>query len=85
MHEGRGLNYDLHAGQFTQEDPIGLAGGKSGRDRFVPLGERAAPWLDKYLLDVRPSSVRRRSLGTSRLVSCRMCIAAAGRSPDTDA
>jgi len=28
--------------------------GKGARDRFVPLGRRAARWLDKYLLDVRP-------------------------------
>jgi integrase/recombinase XerD len=28
--------------------------GKGGRDRYVPLGARAALWLDKYLLDVRP-------------------------------
>ena len=28
--------------------------GKGGRDRFVPLGERAARWLEKYLREVRP-------------------------------
>jgi integrase/recombinase XerD len=28
--------------------------GKGRRDRVVPLGERAAAWLEKYLLDARP-------------------------------
>ena len=28
--------------------------GKGRRDRVVPLGERAAAWLDKYLADARP-------------------------------
>lgn len=28
--------------------------GKGRRDRVVPLGERAAAWLDKYLTDSRP-------------------------------
>lgn len=28
--------------------------GKGRRDRVVPLGERAAAWLDKYLHDARP-------------------------------
>lgn len=28
--------------------------GKGGKDRFVPLGERAALWLDKYLTEARP-------------------------------
>ena len=31
--------------------------GKGGRDRFVPLGERAALWLDRYLREVRPRYV----------------------------
>jgi integrase/recombinase XerD len=28
--------------------------GKGRRDRVVPLGERAAAWLEKYLIDARP-------------------------------
>jgi len=28
--------------------------GKGGRDRVVPLGERAMAWLDKYLTEARP-------------------------------
>lgn len=28
--------------------------GKGGRDRVVPIGDRAAAWLEKYLCDVRP-------------------------------
>ena len=31
--------------------------GKGGRDRYVPLGERAALWLDRYLRQVRPRYV----------------------------
>ena len=28
--------------------------GKGGKDRLVPLGERACRWVDKYLAEVRP-------------------------------
>ncbi len=28
--------------------------GKGGRDRIVPVGDRALAWLDKYLAQVRP-------------------------------
>jgi integrase/recombinase XerD len=28
--------------------------GKGGRERVVPLGERAMAWLDKYLIEARP-------------------------------
>ena len=28
--------------------------GKGGRERMVPLGQRAVAWLDKYLLEARP-------------------------------
>ncbi len=28
--------------------------GKGGRERVVPLGERACAWLDKYLTEARP-------------------------------
>jgi integrase/recombinase XerD len=33
--------------------------GKGRKDRVVPLGERAARWIAKYLADVRPHLVRR--------------------------
>jgi integrase/recombinase XerD len=29
--------------------------GKGGKDRMVPIGERACAWLDRYLREVRPS------------------------------
>lgn len=31
--------------------------GKGRKDRFIPIGERACQWIDKYLLDVRPELV----------------------------
>jgi len=31
--------------------------GKGGRDRLVPMGERAGAWLDKYLREARPRYV----------------------------
>lgn len=31
--------------------------GKGGRDRLVPLGERAGAWLDRYLREARPRYV----------------------------
>jgi integrase/recombinase XerD len=39
---------DIRGGSLT------VRGGKGGRDRVVPLGERACAWLDRYLDDVRP-------------------------------
>ena len=42
--------YDLDATRrllFVRE-------GKGGRDRVVPIGERALAWLDRYLLESRP-------------------------------
>ena len=38
--------------------------GKGKRDRVVPIGERAAAWVDKYLQEARPQLLvgRRRSL-----------------------
>lgn len=42
--------YDVDLGRrlvFVRE-------GKGRRDRVVPLGERAAAWLEKYLIDARP-------------------------------
>lgn len=31
--------------------------GKGGRDRVVPIGERALAWLDRYLLEARPQLI----------------------------
>jgi len=28
--------------------------GKGGKDRFVPIGERALQWIDKYMVEARP-------------------------------
>jgi integrase/recombinase XerD len=33
---------------------LGVRQGKGGKDRFVPIGERALAWLAKYLDEVRP-------------------------------
>lgn len=56
--------------------------GKGGRDRYVPLGERAAHWLERYLRTARAHymrppdpghvflSVRGRPLGPKRLGAC---------------
>lgn len=33
---------------------VAIRQGKGKRDRFVPIGERALAWIDKYLADVRP-------------------------------
>jgi integrase/recombinase XerD len=33
---------------------LAVRGGKGGKDRIVPLGERAAGWLERYLEEVRP-------------------------------
>ena len=37
--------------------------GKGGKDRLVPIGERAILWVEKYLEDARPRLVRRRDTG----------------------
>jgi integrase/recombinase XerD len=34
--------------------------GKGARDRFVPIGERACAWVERYLDDVRPAFERSR-------------------------
>jgi integrase/recombinase XerD len=36
---------------------IGIRQGKGGKDRVVPIGERAAAWLARYVDDVRPQLV----------------------------
>jgi len=33
--------------------------GKGGKERMVPIGERAAEWVQKYIVDVRPMLLRR--------------------------
>ena len=33
---------------------LAVRAGKGGKDRIVPLGERAAAWLERYLEEVRP-------------------------------
>jgi len=38
--------------------------GKGRKDRFVPIGDRAMAWIDKYLLDVRPTLVQEPDDGT---------------------
>jgi len=38
--------------------------GKGGRDRVVPIGDRAAAWLGKYIDEVRPSLAREPDDGT---------------------
>ena len=42
--------------------------GKGRKDRMVPLGARAAAWVDRYLFEVRPSFVMDRSKETLFLV-----------------
>lgn len=32
--------------------------GKGGRDRLIPIGERACRWIDRYLIEVRPMLIR---------------------------
>lgn len=43
---------------------IAIRQGKGGRDRIVPVGERAALWLARYLDSVRPGLVREPDDGT---------------------
>ena len=33
--------------------------GKGKKDRYVPIGERAVAWLQKYLREARPAACRR--------------------------
>jgi integrase/recombinase XerD len=43
---------------------LAIRQGKGGKDRIVPLGERALAWLEKYRDDVRPSLVAGRDEAT---------------------
>jgi integrase/recombinase XerD len=47
--------YDLDAGRGV----LMVRLGKGRKDRVVPIGERALLWVDKYLVEVRPSLVVR--------------------------
>jgi integrase/recombinase XerD len=38
----------------TRGGSLSVRAGKGGRDRIVPVGERACRWLDRYLDEVRP-------------------------------
>lgn len=38
----------------TERGTVMVRQGKGGKDRMVPLSERAANWVNRYLLDVRP-------------------------------
>ena len=45
--------YDIDLGQRT----VFVKEGKGMKDRIVPIGERAAAWVEKYLNEVRPRFV----------------------------
>lgn len=44
------LRYDADLSRMT----VLVRDGKGQKDRYVPLGDRAAQWLDKYLMQSRP-------------------------------
>jgi len=51
----------VHLGVFdvdTTSGTVTVRQGKGRRDRFVPIGERAAAWVEKYVRDVRPQLAR---------------------------
>ncbi len=43
--------YDLALDQGT----VMIRHGKGNKDRVVPIGDRALAWIDKYLIEVRPT------------------------------
>jgi len=47
----------------TRGGAVTVRGGKGGRDRVVPLGERACAWAERYRDDVRPQLVAGRDAG----------------------
>lgn len=46
-------HYDLDIERGT----LMVRQGKGNKDRFIPLGQRACAWVDKYLIEVRPELV----------------------------
>ena len=48
----------LRLGQLRLESGFLVAFGKGGKERIVPVGERAERWLESYLHEVRPELVR---------------------------
>ena len=49
---------DLNVGDLSiSRGTIQIREGKGGYDRLLPVGERALTWLQRYLLEVRPSLV----------------------------
>ncbi|HNX49619.1 MAG TPA: site-specific tyrosine recombinase XerC [Thermoanaerobaculaceae bacterium] len=53
-------HYDLDVERGT----VMIRQGKGQKDRMVPIGERALAWIDKYLVEVRPSLVLEPDEGT---------------------
>lgn len=52
--ELKGLKlYDLD----TERGTLMIRQGKGRKDRFIPIGQRACAWVDKYLVQVRPEIV----------------------------
>ena len=45
--------YDLD----TERGTLMIRQGKGRKDRFIPIGQRACAWVDKYLVEVRPEIV----------------------------
>jgi integrase/recombinase XerD len=45
--------YDLD----TERGTLMIRQGKGRKDRFIPVGQRACQWVDKYLVQVRPEIV----------------------------
>jgi integrase/recombinase XerD len=41
----------------TERGTVTIRQGKGKKDRVIPIGDRAAAWLDKYILEARPHLV----------------------------
>ena len=39
---------------YSERGIVAVRQGKGRKDRFIPIGERAVLWIEKYLADVRP-------------------------------